>query len=275
MRRRRIHRFMTQNLLLGGGTRIAGILSRVSALAPDTVVFTEFREGMRGDELLHGLRLRGLKYHVSNSPWDRSTGVLIVSRFDIARDLSLDESNCLSMKKYLSVMIDDVRVLAVHILSGKLKQKSFRLVAKAALDLLDDDALLIGDFNTGKCFFDNEPAASIGNELPNWLDMFGYKDTWRSKHPKDRESTWYSHSGKGFRHDCAYASPSLFRRLIDVDHDHQIRESGLSDHSGLVVDFKRRTRSRSSMILPHMDGFLERLRREFGIPFNGDYFKQS
>ena len=58
----------------------------------------------------------------------------------------------------------------------------------------------------------------------------------RHLHPHDREFTWYSHAGSGFRIDHAYLSPALLARLAAARYSHAERELRVSDHSVLVVD---------------------------------------
>jgi exonuclease III len=62
-------------------------------------------------------------------------------------------------------------------------------------------------------------------------------DAWRARNGKAREFSWISpRSGHGFRYDHALLSPPLNQQVRAVRYLHQLREEGLSDHSGLVLE---------------------------------------
>jgi len=66
----------------------------------------------------------------------------------------------------------------------------------------------------------------------------GWIDLYRQQHGEDaREFTWISpRSQRGFRYDHALAGSAVADRLTGFTYDHKVRESGLSDHSGLVLE---------------------------------------
>jgi exodeoxyribonuclease III len=63
-------------------------------------------------------------------------------------------------------------------------------------------------------------------------------DAWRKFHRKPSyvDYTWYMPGGKGFRLDYAFLSPKLGDKLKAARYSPLERESGLSDHSMLIVE---------------------------------------
>ena len=68
------------------------------------------------------------------------------------------------------------------------------------------------------------------------VQVAGFRDVWRDRNPETREFSWFSHRQNGFRIDHAFFSPRLAGRVRGIGYAHGARESGVSDHSMLVVD---------------------------------------
>lgn len=66
----------------------------------------------------------------------------------------------------------------------------------------------------------------------------GWTDVWRGRHPGVREWSWVQPWGRhvGYRLDHALVSPALLPRVADVRYSHAERESGVSDHSSLLLE---------------------------------------
>lgn len=233
------YRFLTQNLLHGGGSRISRFLERIQKLTPDTIVLTEFRNSQSGANLKAALSAYGWQHQIASPTSAKTNGVLIASRFGITAEKPVCTQHDWDTKRRLSVQIEGMKVVAVYLHADIQKLKAWELLLDDAQLDVAKDAVFIGDFNTGKHRVDETATTFIGAEYPSHLEALGYIDTWRSRNPEKREYTWYSNHGNGFRLDYAYASPSLSKCLIDVWHDHGARTEGVSDHSGLVVDFDR------------------------------------
>ncbi len=69
------------------------------------------------------------------------------------------------------------------------------------------------------------------------LRHVGYTETWRHCNHEGREYSWYGR-GRAFRIDHAFASPPLLERLHGCVYSHHERETGVSDHSMLIVDIE-------------------------------------
>jgi len=122
--------------------------------------------------------------------------------------------------------------------ANKNKEKARIFDAICALDpsVLDEQSLLIGDFNTGRHFLDEQKKTFHCAEYFDRLQDIGWIDSWRSRNEKTREFSWFRNAGNGFRLDHAFASSELNVRIESVGYNHIVRETGLSDHSAMIVD---------------------------------------
>jgi exonuclease III len=98
--------------------------------------------------------------------------------------------------------------------------------------------ILIGDFNTGKRYIDEDGATFIGSEYMDQLGVLGYLDSWRTLNPESREYTWFSSAQNGFRLDYAFLSHALVPQLSYAKHVDAPRLNGVTDHSALLVDLQ-------------------------------------
>jgi len=104
---------------------------------------------------------------------------------------------------------------------------------------LEEDTVLIGDFNTGRHYEDEEGATFVSAHQFDVLLEKGWIDAWRSRNPEAREFTWFSRGyNNGFRLDHALVSPSVDQRIEVVRYSHREREEGITDHSMMVVDLE-------------------------------------
>jgi exonuclease III len=69
-------------------------------------------------------------------------------------------------------------------------------------------------------------------------------DSWRSRNPGTWEYSWYSHHGNGFRIDHVFSNPAADASIQAVAYDHTPRETGVTDHSALVVKTSGQARPR-------------------------------
>ena len=97
--------------------------------------------------------------------------------------------------------------------------------------------MIIGDLNTGIPFEDSETKSFEHTFLFQQLLRDGWVDAWRSRNKDKREFTWVSTKQKnGFRYDHALASSSFNESINSISYNHKVRQTGISDHSYLVVE---------------------------------------
>lgn len=108
-----------------------------------------------------------------------------------------------------------------------------------------EEAIIMGDFNTGLNREDKSPGTSnyyLSDRMAGLREMqdaMGWKwvDAWRFYHPAPgpEDYTWYI-GQSGFRLDYIFLTPRLAEGLRCVEHSHEERKAGLSDHSMLLAD---------------------------------------
>lgn len=96
---------------------------------------------------------------------------------------------------------------------------------------------LIGDFNTGCQKLDREGVRFKHADKFKTLAEERLVDSWRVRNPDERQYTWMSNTGNGFRLDHVLCSPDADRAVRTVEYDHGVREVGATDHSAVIVEF--------------------------------------
>jgi exonuclease III len=100
------------------------------------------------------------------------------------------------------------------------------------------EAVVIGDLNVLEPF--HRPHHGVFRDWEYRLyDEFmvrGFVDAYRLRHPHEVEHSWVDYENRGYRFDHVFVSESLADRVLRCDYLHATRESGLSDHSALVVE---------------------------------------
>jgi exonuclease III len=130
--------------------------------------------------------------------------------------------------------------LHVDILAGHLPHKRAQRPYFEALlnerELIEQPAIIIGDLNCGIPFEDSDTKTFDNTHMFQSLLKRGWTDSWRSRNPGAREFTWVSPRGNGYRYDHCLSTESMDSRISAIHYEHQLRESGLSDHSALLVE---------------------------------------
>lgn len=256
-------RFLTWNVLAGGGDRRSRILDQIAESNALVVGLTEIRANNL-DAWIKGLARRGYKYVEHSCPDGADKreihSALIASKVPFQR-VQLEPVE--DPERWVAVYIPslDVEVLCVHIpgtpddkkqsetdwLVGiRRKEIMWQAVDRYTEQRKDKRVVLLGDFNTGYNDIDKDPGGKAFKcvEFLDVLAEAGYVDVWRAVHPARREFTWKSRSrGKelnGFRLDHVFVSAALAIGIVDAEHVHRVRglvkKGGLSDHSIVIVD---------------------------------------
>ena len=110
--------------------------------------------------------------------------------------------------------------------------------------ILDPDALILGDTNSGRPLLDEENAV-FDARYTEWFDSLErleWADAFRYMCGDKREFTWYSpNKGNGFRLDQVFMSPSMTERVRHFEHRWvgEGRRDAVSDHAAMIVEFDR------------------------------------
>lgn len=227
------------NLLHGGGRRrMAEIALWLVESGADVVVLSEYRRAM-GGQLRGILADHGLSHQACSDPATGKNGLLIASRSAVRHVDNSGESGEIR-HFWLEVEVPGygLALAGAHIPDAsreRLRLLAWSHAAARARARRDERFLVIGDLNSGRPRLD-EPGDTLRNAA--FLGKFaalGYVDPWRERNGLRRETTWESHEGTGFRIDHALVSGRLSPGIRDVSYRHGVRESGLSDHSAMVV----------------------------------------
>jgi Exonuclease III len=228
---------LTLNLRHGGGARVEAIGDWLVRRAPDIAVLTEYRDNAAGGRL--GERLAAAGYALASaSAGPGANGVLIASRFRIDESASVTPERT-SSGELLMARIGGLAVLGCYFPGGKAKAPFFeRCLALARAET--GAMVMIGDFNTGCNLRDLAPGAARFDCADQFLDLeraAGLTDLWRATHgPDAREWTWFSRVANGYRLDHAFGNAAFMAGTGSEAHYlHDCRETGLSDHSALMV----------------------------------------
>lgn len=247
---------MEWNLQFGGAQeRLPGIIEAVRRHDPDLLVLLEFRLE-KVIEVSLSLAALGYPYILNSQPPPRTKGILIASKCALR---SVEEKALTHRHRWLEVSPQgsDLRILAVHVpgasdMPGKIEYWQALLNYARESSEQHGRAVIIGDLNTGMVN-DTEGRSFLGQEhLTALLDM-GWRDVWREYHQISREYSWYSSAGKGMRTDHALASPHI-RHPVWAKYSHRERETGLSDHSILILDIMHRMNESGSRSSPLFAG---------------------
>jgi len=232
-------RLLTWNILHGGGPkRTPEITLRLIEHNPDLVMLCEFRRTF-GGQIAAVLADHGLKHHASTDPGPGTNGVLIASRWPIARGPT--PAGAVFQQRWLEAQVPslDLNLIGVHIPDDSRpddKARCWRAVVDRGRALKAKKTVVLGDFNTGR-HHEDEPGATLGcTGLMGALCTLGYVDAWRERFPRGREYSWYSRTGAGFRVDHAFVSSALRANLLAARFSHTERVERVSDHSALLVE---------------------------------------
>ncbi len=246
-------RIMEWNLQYGGAQeRLPGIIEAVRRHDPDLLVLLEFHPE-KVIEISLSLAALGYHYILNSQPPPHTNGILVASKVSI--QTTSEQRPTAHKYRWMEVTIDgsDLRILAVHVpgasdMTGK--QEVWGSLLNYAQEVQEGQgrAVIMGDLNTG-LEQDSEGLAFWGQEHLQALLDLGWRDVWREYHQVGREYSWYSSAGKGMRTDHALVSPHI-RHPLWAKYSHRERESGLSDHSILILDIMHRMNESGSRSSP-------------------------
>jgi len=205
-------KILSLNVRHGGGQRISGICEYVQAQDPDVFVATEHRNRTTLAE-----QLAALGYANQASGTGARNTVLVASKHD-------GDSVIHDPQRLVGLRLSSMTVLGTYFAQNNQKRALFDyLLANPPIE----PSLLIGDFNTGEHFKDENKKTFYCADLFVRLVDVGWLRL------NSHEPTWYSTAGNGFCLDHAFVSDGLSGKAT---FDHSTRASGLTDHSGLLVE---------------------------------------
>jgi hypothetical protein len=110
--------------------------------------------------------------------------------------------------------------------------------------------LVFGDFNTGDNILDRTRASTlfVCSEELELLGTAELLDLWRTQHGKTRREYSWASTNNEFRIDHAFANSTLFIKHgpLKCQYDHEPRTLKITDHSALIIAFRRSPLYRSA-----------------------------
>ena len=227
---------MEWNIQSGGGNRVGQICNSIAEHSPDIVILTEFRHGKNKEPLKQLLRIQGFSDFATHSkPDEKLNTIMIASKVQIQR---IQEFPVLGVNTHrvLEIEVEGLTILAYYFPQKNEKRPVFEFLIGLAEVRKEKPCIWIGDLNTGKHYQDEKQATFYCSENISKLEAVGLFDTWRHFHGSEKEYTWYSTAGNGFRIDHAFATESLRKHLVSCSYLHREREQGISDHSIMLIE---------------------------------------
>lgn len=245
-------RLIHWNILHGGGSRrMPEILLNLLEHRPDLILLSEYRTTI-GGQIRGVLADHGLLNQETSLPAPGKNGLLWASRFPLVRsDQPAPKAHGLG-SRWLDVVLKEqgLQLTGVHIPDDSRPTARAAcwqsMVASARLNS-DRAHLFVGDFNTGRHGLDEEGRTFTCTSQLGAVCTLGYVDAFRVFAPEKREWTWIAPGrprvkpafpalSGGFRLDSALVSRVLVPRLVRAEYVHSVRETGISDHSAMILE---------------------------------------
>ena len=229
-------KIVSWNIRQGGGRRLADICDVLVGWSPDIVVLQEVRRSGVA-QLSERLSEAGLRYSFYPETGSNSENAPF-----IASSETLDAGEFLAERTGLCHLLEaqtmGLTLLPLHFPQKAAQVPLFEALLEDSSSLLEHRCLLIGDLNCGLPFIDSTDKTFVNARYFQALKDVGWIDLYRQQHGEAaREFTWISpRTQRGFRYDHALAGSAVAGSMTDFHYDHTVREKGLSDHSGLLLE---------------------------------------
>jgi exonuclease III len=196
---------------------------------PDVIILAELLQGSQR-HYEAGLVAAGFKHCSRPTLHSRKRHVRVYSKLELETDERFTQQGNKLKNNWVYCRIGGVTISAVHMPTQGMKQKPFAQLQPWMRKHGDKRTLMIGDFNTA-------PAQDTtwGPQLTEWVNDFGWRNLW-DKVPGGKKAYTFRgtrKSDKPRRIDHAFAGKGI--KMARLIHLPAFRQSGLSDHSGLLV----------------------------------------
>ena len=226
------------------GRRAEKVVNYLRDSAADVLVLSEFKTSLCNAPFTMELEEAGYRYRsISRTDEPRQLGVAVLSHREAVpvplSPLAVDK------QRIAALDIDGITVAGVYFfacdpnLSGTGKFTLFDYLLSVPQEL-SGPSLVIGDYNTGLHYFDEEGKTFSAESRFKALGKCSWVDLWRAKHGEKREFSFITNRGNPYRIDHTFARGGVEEKVADCYYDHSTRcadESGqrLSNHSAMIV----------------------------------------
>jgi exodeoxyribonuclease III len=224
------------NIRSGGGTRAARLCRYLDQLDPDTVLLAEWRDNVSGRAFANWAEDRGMS-HAGLTDGCTANGVFLASSDPFAIESATPSAQgpgCLMLARFRHVTL-----LACYFPQLHAKAAFFGRCFELARQHRAAAFILAGDLNTGNQLADRSEGAGkyyCSDHFDRLTSEGELSDLWRLTNGASREWTWHSTKGNRFRIDHAFGNGAFVAATAPIcTYDHRARETGLTDHSAVVV----------------------------------------
>lgn len=226
---------LSWNIRQGGGSRIPKIIKVIATSKAQIIILSEFRNNDRGILLRHQLMKMGYLFQVASASKGDINSVLIASQLP-CNGILFPKSDRDFPNNVVEAEYDAFRVLGMY-LPHKKKHNLFPFLLEELRASTEKakPAVLAGDMNSGINKIDQKGTSFWYSEYFGLLAEQGYMDAFRHVHGDEREYSWYSHQGNGYRYDHTLVHESLIPLIKSCDYLHTVREEKISDHAPMVL----------------------------------------
>ena len=232
-------KLLAWNIRAGGGSRLERIGAAIAGHGADVLVLSEYHGGAAGERLRHVLAGLGYRHMTGAAPAAGRKGVLIAARRRL-RDLGPVAPGLAEPWKLVAAEVGGIHVAGVYMPNLLAKVPYWEALLGHLGGVGAAPAVAMGDFNTCRHFLDETGATDRCSHFMDRVELAGFRDAWRERHPARIEHTWFSHRRNGFRLDHAFVSPGV--RVREVGYSQAEREGGLSDHAVMMMTLGRDNR---------------------------------
>jgi len=225
----------TWNLRHGGGSRIKDIINVLNDnIKTDILVLTEFRNNSNKEVLLTSLKKMGYTYFYSPKSEPKTNTVLIATKqnYNVEYFKELKEHK----QRVVKINTPNLSIYGCYFPQQKLKKEVFEFLLNQIQSLPNENIIITGDLNTGKHYLDEKGASFYCSEYFDKLEQKGMIDAWRLFNADEKEYSWYSNAGNGFRLDHFFVSKSIKNYVTKCYYNHNYRERKISDHSFMSLE---------------------------------------
>ena len=230
-------RIVSLNIQHGGGKRTARIADWLATETASAVVLPEWRNNSTGHFIRK--RLTGSRFQTVAASRAISKNSLLLAARDLTEWWEFTPPSSPKGGLMLIELKQDIQVLGCYFPQRRAKASFFQQCIHLAKKSPHVPFVMIGDLNTGndldiegtgRRFYCADLFEALSTEA-------GLIDLWREQHGDRREWTWRSPKN-GFRIDHVFGNEAFvacfpaFRCAIE----HAPRDSGLSDHSAVVLE---------------------------------------
>lgn len=229
-------KWVVLNIQHGGGKCLSALINYLCLLKAEMIVLTEFRENKNAPILRRAFASEGLSHFAAASISPRENSVCIFSRKAfVSRTYPVLFPNHIA--RVVSAHFDSLSIYGVYFPGLQAKADVFRFFLDGSHQPTEDEQIIIGDFNTGLHKIDELGSTFHCTEEFAALSSGDFRDSWRTRNPKAKDFSWYSNKGNGFRIDHVLSNLAADSKIQRIYYDHTPRESGISDHSAMVVEY--------------------------------------